>query len=213
MRIEIIPVQLRMLDNEHPRTPGLHQGKILRKMAAERGYLKEVDASDLSMVEVNESGFWESLDPESQIRMAVGMAWEEWYSRQLDDVSFHPGELVVDGVYMTPDGESLEFVHGSGYVPAVHEIKATSKSTNTVSGLNGDKNWLWRAQMLGYCKAMNTNIAYLHVLFLYGDYERPFKMQVRCWRFEFTWTEIEMNWKGLLGFIKHHQRLAQHEDY
>lgn len=209
MRIEAIPIRLRQLPGA-PRTPGIHQSAVLRMMAVERGILKDIDPADLSLVEVGGDGFWESLDPVSQLRMSMGLAWEEWYAKQLDDVTFHPGEMEADGIYMTPDGESIEFIYVENrrhFIPVVHEIKLTYKSVNTVAGLEGEKNWLWRSQILCYCKAMHTNIAYIHVLFPCGDYSFPIQPQLRCWRIEFSWVEIQQNWDAVLAYVQRMKEL------
>ena len=215
MRIEAIPVQLRSLPSDHPRSVGIHQSTVLRKMAAERGILKDIDPAELSLVEATGPGFWNSLDPVSQLRMSMGLAWEEWYAKQLEDVTFHPGEHCLDGIYMTPDGESMDFIYHDDrriYVPAIHEIKVTYKSVNTVQGLQGDKNWLWRAQVMGYCKALNTNIAYVHVLFPCGDYSFPIAPQLRCWRVEFSWMEINQHWGSVVAYVRYMTSLEREEE-
>src|SRR3990167_10988485 len=50
----------------------------------------------------------EITDQTSITRMCIGLAWEEWYIRtQLPEVIDHPGEVEVDKIFMTPDGEEL----------------------------------------------------------------------------------------------------------
>lgn len=193
-----------------PRSDGVHLSKVIRAMALESKILDEKWGNDLSLDEVSShgDGWWASLDRDSQVRMAIGMAWEEWYApNQLQDVAYHPGEMNLDGIFMTHDGESIDFVYGpkGSFELALHEIKTTSKSINTVGNLQSQ--WLWLAQCKGYAKALGTRIVYLHVLFLYGDYSRPFRQKLKCWRIEFTQAEIDENWELVTEYVRY--RLSQ----
>lgn len=81
----------------------------------------------------------------------------------------------------------------SKYVLVVHEIKATYKSTKTVGDLSTQ--WMWLAQIKNYCRAKGTKHAMLHVLFICGDYSRPIKPMLKCWKIEFTQEELDANWE------------------
>lgn len=208
-------------DEDHPRTAGVHVSKVLRCLAAESGLLDKAYVDDMSLIEVAGAGqmWWSRLDQMQQLRMSMGMAWEAWYLPQLK-VDFHPGELVLDGIYMTHDGESIDFLYETtlSYELALHEVKLTYKSTNTVGEdlreLTRDgllKNWLWIAQMAAYCKAVGTRIAYLHVLFVCGDYARPIQPALRVWRIDFTQDEIDTYWAAITGYVAHRQK-QDHED-
>jgi hypothetical protein len=119
-----------------------------------------------------------------------------------------PGEMCVEGIYMTQDGESLDVVvseQKERIVLAVHEVKLTYKSINTVNPI--DKEWLWLMQMKGYCRAKQTLRAYLHVLFVCGDYSHPIRPIKRIWRFEFSQQEIDEAWSLVTNYRDH--RLKQ----
>lgn len=190
------------------RTPGIHLSRVLKKMAVANRALNASYADDLSLVEVSGQGdgWWDSLEDDTKIRLAIGMAWEDWYLPKLPTVVHQPGELQLDGVYMTPDGESLDYLYSPMLRDdiveyAVHECKTTAKSIKRIeeNGLEGQ--FLWLAQMKGYCRAMRTTIAYLHVLFLYGNYKFPLRPQLRVWRIEFTDRELEVSWDTVTAYI------------
>lgn len=212
------------------RTPGVHVSGLIRKMAAQYGILKKKwipDPEDISLVEVEGDGavWWETLDQDSKVRMAIGMAWEQWYLPQLSHVVYQPGEMCVEGVYMTIDGQSVDqdrdvvvaerglYAHSRGarhrYVLAVHEVKTTSKSINTVGDLSDPiTNWLWLTQTKAYCKAMGCRVCYLHILYLYGDYSYPMRPKLHLWRITFTQDEIEATWASIREFLRDQRALG-----
>lgn len=187
------------------RSQGMHLSKIIKNIALENGVLDEQYAEDLSLVEVSgrQELWWNSLDPAVRLKMSIGLAWEDWYVPQLGCVAYHPGEMEVQGIYMTHDGESIDFLVKHKLELALHEVKATYKSTNTVGDLTTQ--WMWLAQTKGYCKGLGTRIAYLHVLFLCGDYSYPIGPILKCWRVEYTQAEIDENWDVIIDYVKHRQ--------
>lgn len=187
-----------------PRSEGLHLSSVIRLIAVENGALDRKWVDHTELVDIATPGWWESLDSDAQVRMAIGMAWEDWYVRtQLPEVTHQPGELFLEGVYMTPDGESLETIltHQSEALGLVlHEVKTTSKSLNNFDIWS---QYLWLTQVKSYCKAMGTLSAVMHVLFLYGDYSRPFSQVCRRYRLTFTQLELDDNWDVVQSFIRH----------
>ena len=197
------------------RSEGIHLSKVLRQIAVANKSLAAIYVEDFSLIEVSgeSEGWWDTLDELSKLRMAIGMAWEEWYMPKLPNVVHQPGELCLEGVFMTPDGESLDYFYTIKYripVPgdiieyALHECKTTSKSTKRIeeNGLEGQ--YLWISQCKAYCKAMGTRVCYLHVLFLCGDYKFPIRPQLRVWRIEFTQLEMDVSWETLSSYIRMH---------
>ena len=190
-----------------PRSEGIHQSAVLRNIAVLNGALDPKYLESVDLVERNGGDWWEQLDQQTQLRMAIGLAWEDWYVQtQLPHVVHQPGELCVEGLYMTPDGESLETVlsERGGYEIAVHEVKTTSKSVNTL-GDDLRSQWLYLTQLKTLCKGMGTTLAYLHVLFLQGDYSYPRHQQARVYRCRFTQLEIEDSWETVTGFVRPRQ--------
>ncbi len=201
MKVELVPVELKLPKSLTPRSEGIHLSGIIRCIATEMWILKPEWAEELSLSDVREI-----TDPVAILRISIGLAREQWYIPQLEDVVDHPGEMELDGVYMTHDGESVDVIVTFGKAlptVAVHEVKATYKSINTVAPKLVDPaseledlstQWMWITQTKGYCKGLNTLVAYLHVLFLCGDYSRPIRPQLLCWRIEYTQAEIDSNW-------------------
>lgn len=210
------------------RTPGVHVSGLIRKMAATYGILKKKwvpDLEDIHLVEVVGDGqvWWQSLDADSKVRMAIGMAWEQWYLPQIPNIVYQPGEMCVEGVYMTIDGKSLDTIvverglytgqspslHKHRYALAVHEVKTTSKSINTVGDLRDPiVNWMWLTQTKCYCKAVGCLVCYLHILFLYGDYSYPMRPVLQVWRIEFDPSEIEDTWQKIQEFLTDQRQLG-----
>lgn len=193
-----IPVTVKLPESKTPRSEGVHVSAIIRCIATEQGILKPEWAEDLSLVDVRTI-----TDPTAILRISIGLAWEEWYiPTQLGPigVSDHPGEYQVDGIYMTPDGESLSVVLTKRSVTVthqhaivMHEVKATYKSTRTVGDMSTQ--WMYLAQIKSYCKAAGTRFAVIHILFICGDYSYPIKPLMKCWALEFTQQEIDENWE------------------
>lgn len=208
MHIEPLVADICLPQNRSPRSAGVHVSSIIRNMAVERGILDIGITEDLSLVEANQEEWWNNLNPVDRLRMSIGRAWEDWYVPQLGHVVPWPGEMHLDGIYMTHDGESLDMVLSGGYELACHEVKATYKSTKTVGDLRSQ--WMWLTQTKAYCKGLGTTIAYVHVLFLCGDYHFPIQPMLRCWRIDFSQLEIDASWEMLVGYAKHY-RMQENE--
>lgn len=202
MIIKSIPIQLTLPESSVPRSKGVHVSGIIRCIAQETGILSADDAEELSLQDVRTI-----TDPVALLRISIGLAWEAWYIPQMlskEGVVDHPGEMQLDGIYMSPDGESLDVIitpHNKGQNrlwPRIHEVKATYKSTNTVGDLSGQ--WMWLTQLMAYCKGAKTRYAKMHVLFLDGDYKWPMTPQLKCWELEFTQKEIDDRWDMLKSY-------------
>lgn len=207
MNLIVEPVNLVIPPPLQARSAGVHVSSIIRCIAAETGVLKPEWVEELELVEVTPS--MRFSDPVVAIRVCLGLAWEEWYIPNVlgpEGVIDHPGEYCHDGIYMSPDGEELSTLISDRRVRhryRVHEVKATSKSTNTVGETKEslEAQFIWLAQIKAYCKAMKTTLADLHVLFLYGAYERPFMQpEIKRFRFEFEQYEIDENWELLTQY-------------
>lgn len=192
------------------RSPGVHVSGLIRAMAIDYGILdrkwvpEDFDLQDITEDGTDSGEWWASLDEDSQVRMAIGMAWEQWYLPRIPRVTHQPGELYLDGIYLTIDGESRDILliqrsRRDLHRVAVHEVKTTSKSINTTGHLAdpNPKNWMWLAQCKAYCKARGTTTLYLHILYLFGDYSYPMRPKLHVWRLEFEQQEIDDVWSLL----------------
>lgn len=189
------------------RSAGIHVSTIIRMIATETGVLKPEFVEELSLVEVTPS--MRFSDPVVAIRVCIGLAWEDWYIPMIlgpEGIVDHLGEYYLDGIYMSPDAEELSSIVVDRRVRhfiRVHEIKATSKSINTVGETAAELagQVMWMMQLKSYCKGAGTRFADLHVLFLYGGYERPFmRPRKRRFRIEFTQQEIDDNWDLITSY-------------
>ena len=190
------------------RTVGVHLSSIIRNLAIENGLLKNEDMEELSLIDIRDLS---KLDIVSQLRMSIGLAWEQYYIPLLPNVIDHPGEIELHGIYMTPDGKSISSVLidlKRKYRRVVHEVKATYKSVKTTNGKDWiiqsgpggikhekeiRKNFMWMAQLKSYCVAENTNYAELHVLYLCSDYTFPIRPMLIRYYLTFTDQELENN--------------------
>lgn len=222
MITHIVPVTIRP-NAGPPRSEGMHLSRITRAIALESKILdaKYMDALSLEEVSGQSEEWWNGLDFGSQIRIAIGLAWDAWYLPNLGmEVVPHPGEMQIDGVYMTPDGESLDVIrvgNDLNHELAIHEVKATYKSTKTVGNMSSQ--WMWLAQMMGYCKGAGCRLGYMHPLFLCGNYKFPITPQIgptkgqhTCFRIEFTQDEIDENWELHMDYVRHRLSLEQDEE-
>lgn len=191
------------------RSPGVHVSSIIRCIATETQILKPEWTEELSLVDTSQVAWWLNLDEVARLRIAMGLAWESWYLKQLGHVVPHPGEMQLQGIYLTHDGESLDAIYTESgltqHLLCLHEVKFTYKSTKTVGNL--ESQWMWITQMQAYCKALGTRIAYLHVYFACGNYSYPMRPQLKVWRVEFTQDEIDITWETLLEYVKQNQHL------
>src|SRR5271170_5002963 len=117
MKVTPVSVQLFLPPPPAPRSKGVHVSNIIRCMASDMGILKQWWAEELELTDINEI-----TDPVAMLRICIGLAWESWYIPQILSqygVVKHPGEMKVDHVYMTPDGESVDVIitqSGKGHV-------------------------------------------------------------------------------------------------
>jgi hypothetical protein len=172
---------------------------IIRCIATETGILKPEWADEISLTDVRTI-----TDPVAILRINIGLAWEQHYIGTLLEpygVADHPSEVEIDGIFGSPDAESISvmFTLGKQQIKhTCHEVKATYKSTKTVGDLTNQ--WMWLTQIKAYCKALGTHWAVLHILFLCGDYTYPIKPIREVYEIEFTQQEIDDCWNLLRDY-------------
>ncbi len=195
--IEITPT-LELPPPKQARSEGVHVSNIIRSIALKVGFLDKKWGDDLSLTDAREI-----TDPKGILRMRIGLAWEEHLIPTLCDVVDHPGEMELQGVYMTHDGESVDrvFTGSRGYEVIVHEVKTTYKSSKKAADLKSQ--WMWLTQLKAYCKGLNTRYARIYILFLCGDYTYPIEPEYRVFEIEFTQEEIDSSWNTLVDYMNH----------
>jgi len=176
-----------------PRSEGTHVSGIIRSLAAEVGFLDRKWCEDLSLTDAREI-----TDPDTILRIRLGLAWEEHLIPTLEGVIDHPGEIQLQGVYMTHDGESCDRVllGSSGLELVVHEVKLTYKSSRHELKTQ----WMWLTQLKAYCKGLDTQYARIYILYVCGNYTYPIKPSYKVYEVEFTQEEIDANWTMLIDY-------------
>lgn len=179
-----------------PRAPGAHVSEILKDIALKLGVFKPQDEEEDLDLMLLRLGKFQRGDSGRLVRIALGLAWEEWMSRQIPGLIYHPGEMTRDGVSGNPDG----VVWHEDLALDAHEIKVTWRSSRTPV-----VEW-WYAvnQLRSYCRMLETLIGWLHVCHVMGDY-RGSGPQYIIYRFEFTQEELEATWRMI---VNHRDRTA-----
>lgn len=193
-----------------PRTPGIHVSHLLKEICLNLGLWKREDEDELDVINARfQASRGEDivrLYPAVICRVAVGLAWEQFYGRQ-QDINFHGiGELARYGIIGTPDG--LEF-DDEGAI--IHELKATWKSSRDDREEPQERllrEYYWTAQVASYA-ALSTvgeidvsnpglvTRGMLHVIYLNGNY-RGSGPQLKVYQITYRPEEIVANWRMLM---------------
>jgi len=180
MKVTTLPWNLTAHDfseDTHNRSEGLHLGTVLDSI------------SDVLFPNPNK---WEG-----EAAMAVGFLWENILASTLlkslinKGLVIRPGELYVDGIYMTPDG----------WEPASRvlcEYKVTWKSCSKPI----EDNWRYCTQIKSYCRGMATNRARLYVLYLMGNWRDIRQAWPLFYDLEFSQRELDDNWSMIVSHAK-----------
>ena len=124
-------------------------------------------------------GVKEDLEVETELRMEIGKILEELTKMgEMEQIKAEKDGIIgtVDAI----DGEKII------------EKKMTYYSSN--KGLHED----WIEQGKAYCKIFDRNKVQFRIIYLLGDYKRPFKPEVKFWIVEFDKNEIDDFWEELL---------------
>ena len=173
-----------------PRAAGHHVTGLIYDVAVKNAVLKrQVEEDDPSLTTPG------ARDWKMSVLMALGCAWEEFYSQFMGDLFvYHPEQLSRDGVSGNPDGY---FLDTQGEIESVWECKLTYKSA--ARPLHDF--WLYLAQGKSYCYMCGCNQFRLDVLFVKGDYtdrQDNCPVVLKRWLIKFTDNELIANWKMLM---------------
>lgn len=131
------------------RATGIHLSGILRYLVRESGLIRYQDQLD---------------EEDLPLRMALGIAWEEFAASLYHDVLWQPGEVCESDIYMNCDG--LSQVPGG---IRVEEFKLSWRKSKTAEELLSEE-WYWLQQIRGYCWGYNAREVRLHACWINGDY-------------------------------------------
>jgi hypothetical protein len=155
---------------ESTRAKGMHLSGVLRYVAVESGLLKVAQEID---------------EEELPLRMALGLAWEEFAVSLYPEIDWQPGEVTEDGIAMNCDGLSQNIKYPSVNLTGwqqhdpservqfhsstqLEEFKLTWKKIR--SGQEMLQEWYWMQQGRGYCWGYDARLVRWHVCYLNGDY-------------------------------------------
>ena len=163
---------------EFPRSPGLHQSDIIKDIMDKSGMSPSIGGNSWGNTQLEIAG-------------EVGFMWEEilssaFKSRLPDRI----GEIVVDGIAMSPDGLDVEEW-------ALWEYKAVWSSSKRLP----IDTWKWMVQCKGYCHGLGVNTVKMAILYLNGDWKGS-GPEYRGYRIVYTPLEITENWEMLVGHAK-----------
>lgn len=179
-----------------PRTSGIHLSSIIRHIALLTGELKKEYSEGPSLQDL----ISRNLSPNfcgPIVRATVGFAWESWLSSHLSRVhnlNHQSGELICDGIVMSPDGLDDDLV--------LHEFKATWKSS--AHPVTDQLMWMWQVMGYLYGLSMDTGqrclVCVLHPLYMCGDYRGERDPVYKPTVIEFEWEELERNWSMMMQY-------------
>ena len=201
--------QLR-LPQDGNRSVGTHLSEILRDLAFK--------------MKVLDKKFDTPIEDSNTHMMQLGLAMEDYLAKyQHPEIEFHPGELVLDGIAMSPDGISTltdsedysDLVGVEEGTLILHEFKLTRKSSRDFKEslrLQAKKCKMWLWQIMAYRHAFNCiagpgqecYIAKLHVWFVNGNYSRDDSdpdsgPSYKIYRLVFTPQELLENWQMIVS--------------
>ncbi len=177
------------------RSPGLHHSTVLSDWMVRAGYWAPKDRDELS----KESRF----SPGVISRMQLGQAFEEIlisrYQRHEPNRYITPGELEIDGLYITPD--LLDLTDGSP-----DSIKLTWLSSR--HDISSDKFLYHWMQLKSECIALETDISRLHICHINGDntYSVDNPVHFNVWQNVFERSDLETH-RTLI--LRHRDRMLR----
>jgi len=174
--------------HEPKRTKGIHASGILRYVVIESGMMKV-------LAQMDEEDF--------PLRMALGLAWEEFAVSLYPEIHWQPGECIEQGIVMTCDGHSLyveeDPIDGGTNVHAlcIEEFKLTWKKRRDAETFTRDE-WHWLQQGRGYCWGYGAHLVRWHVCYVMGDYKGGGPVYMR-YLIQFDDRDLETTGRMLIG--------------
>jgi hypothetical protein len=131
--------------------------------------------------------------PDERLRLAmqIGLAWEDWYGPRIEGAIYHPGSLLYEDVWYSPDALDMDRL-------ILHEIKTTSR---TPRGQDPFQTLRWNLQVQGYLWCLGQGEwtrAQIHVLYL-GQPPAPV---LEVWEREYGVEELKRTWYQVLEPMK-----------
>src|ERR1700685_1675990 len=88
-----------------PRSSGIHLSAIIRHIALITGDLAKEYGTGPTLTDlINSTPTPDTGSTGPIVKASVGFAWESWLATRVHNLNHQPGELVCDGIHMSPDG-------------------------------------------------------------------------------------------------------------
>lgn len=221
MKVVEVDHGLELLPPGPPRSAGLHMSDIYTQ------FYKELEPKRFDKRDPKTG---EPL-PWDEEKMAVGMAFEQTLEKALaamwlgaayrptEQYTQHAPGCPIPGGVSAAAGGLCPCGAGIAYNPdhifeelnptatpedirrVLGEFKATFMSSR--SGITDPKFDKWYTQMKLYCYHLGTLHARLYVMFILGDYTRPYTPKLRRYDILFTPQDLEDEWVRMRRFAQH----------
>jgi len=175
------------------RAKGLHLSQVIDFIENPEGPARDGDLSDDGHAYACGGFLWERV----LVRLTESRPeelWEWLFTGALAEIRnpdvIRPGEMCIDGIWMTPDGFNL-------VDDCLEEYKYTSKSANTAITDKKFRRWT-SYQIPGYLKGLNLTTCRLRVYFSRGDYTNGIP-QWREYLLTYTQQEIDDTWENIVN--------------
>lgn len=185
-----------------PRSKGVHVAAVCKALGVAAGKLTAEDDEDYPFERFSESCY--------PLLPALGVAWEEFRASHfsLDELIAWPYELERDCLFGTPDG-FFPFLHqgelfsgGHWGVQAHWECKLTTKKFKADQPHALHDAWMYLKQGMCYCAMSGLTCVQYDVLWMLGDYTRPYQPVGTSTVVEFDEREIESWWSAVVKAAK-----------
>ena len=140
-------------------------------------------------------GIGKRFDTDNPYQFEKGFVWERLLSMALPIRVERPGEIMLDGVILSPDGVAFnEWIQES----VVEEYKCTARSSKS----NPADNVGWMMQIKAYCKGVGVTNAVMRILHLNGDWKENRAPMPKTYLFRFGQDELDENWNAIVAYAK-----------
>lgn len=180
------------------RAAGVHVSGVLKYCAAAAGILKP----------------GEELEELLPLRMAIGIAVEEFIASMYPEWRWQPGERTIDGISMNCDGigrikrvadpSQPKYLQETENFILLEECKATWKSSYARRSNAFLGEWMWMRQGAAYCHGYGPRLVRWHVVYVNGDYRNSGPQYIR-YLVQFSDEEIAQTWKMITSNAHHAQ--------
>lgn len=171
-----------------PRTKGVHVSAINQRLGIASKKLTDSDSDSFPFERMTETHY--------PLMMALGVGWEEFRASfyRDDELIWQPGELSRDQICGTPDGLIVDGpVMALAGTSITWECKRTTKKITTIAD-----HWMYQKQGMSYAAMGAPRFVLYEILYVCGNYNRPYQPAAVSSLVEFNEAECEKWWSIVL---------------